>query len=108
MPKPDIAPEPTQELDAALAAVDDAAARFAEVKSEVLHRLAAVDEALLSIVQRVYDATPPEYQRRFVVRTDGEEEDLPLPDFFRLLMERAGGTEGEFTILVTDDLYDEE
>jgi hypothetical protein len=101
-------PDPAETIGAALSAAEQAAARFTDAKTEVLHRLADVDAAVLEIVQRVYDATPAEFQRSFVASIDGDEdEELPLPDFLRLLLERPGGSEGRFTIGVMENLYDD-
>lgn len=101
-------PDPSEVIGTALSAAEEAAERFADAKTEVLHRLADVDAAVIEIVQRVYDATPPEFRRSFVAGMDGDEpEDLPLPDFLRLLLERPGGSEGTFTIQVMENLYDD-
>ena len=101
-------PDPAETIGTALSAAEQAAARFTDAKTEVLHRLADVDAAVLEIVQRVYDATPAEFQRSFVVGMDGDDdEELALPDFFRLLLERPGGSEGRFTINVMENLYDD-
>jgi hypothetical protein len=91
---------------AAIAAAEEAGARFAQAKSELEHRLADIDGALVEMIQRVYDATPPEYQRTFRVREPGlGEEELPLPDFVRYAMERPRGTTATFTIDVIENLY---
>ena len=101
-------PDPAETIGTALSAAEQAAERFADAKTEVLHRLADVDAAVVEIVQRVYDATPPEFQRSFLAGMDGEEpEELSLPDFLRLLMERPGGSEGSFTIHVAENLYED-
>ena len=101
-------PDPAETIGTALSAAEQAAARFTDAKTEVLHRLADVDAAVLEIVQRVYDATPAEFQRSFVASIDGDDdEELPLPDFLRLLLERPGGSEGRFTINVMENLYDD-
>ena len=101
-------PDPAETIGTALSAAEQAAERFADAKTEVLHRLADVDAAVVEIVQRVYDATPPEFQRSFLAAMDGEEpEELSLPDFLRLLMERPGGSEGSFTIHVAENLYED-
>jgi hypothetical protein len=94
------------ELAAAIQAAAAAGERFVEAKSELEHRLADIDSALLELVQRVYDSTPSEYQRTFRVRENGGDDDLPLPDFIRLLLERPRGTSASFTIEVTENLYD--
>ena len=94
------------ELAAAIQAAAAAGERFVEAKSELEHRLADIDGALLELVQRVYDSTPSEYQRTFRVREDGGEDDLSLPDFIRYLLERPRGTSASFTIEVTENLYD--
>ncbi|MBB4634753.1 hypothetical protein [Longimicrobium terrae] len=100
--------DPEDPVGSALGAAEEAAARFAEAKSEVVHRLADVDGAVVEMVQRVYDATPPEFQRSFHVSVDGDEpEELPLPEFIRLLLERPSGAAGEFTIAVQENLYDD-
>jgi len=91
---------------AALQAAVDAGERFAQAKSELEHRLADIDAALVEMVQRVYDATPVEYQRTFRVREGGDDDELPLPDFVRYLMERPRGTTATFTIQVVENLYD--
>ena len=101
-------PDPAETIGTALSAAEQAAARFTDAKTEVLHRLADVDAAVLEIVQRVYDATPAEFQRSFVASIDGDDdEELTLPDFLRLLLERPGGSEGRFTISVMENLYDD-
>ncbi|HEX8395736.1 MAG TPA: hypothetical protein VF665_25510 [Longimicrobium sp.] len=101
-------PEPEDPVGSALGAAEEATARFAEAKSEVVHRLADVDAAVVAMVQRVFDATPPEFQRSFHVSVDGDEaEELPLPEFIRLLLERPSGAAGEFTIAVQENLYDD-
>jgi hypothetical protein len=101
-------PDPAETIGTALSAAEQAAARFTDAKTEVLHRLADVDAAVLEIVQRVYDATPAEFQRSFVASIDGDDdEELALPDFLRLLLERPGGSEGRFTISVMENLYDD-
>ena len=94
------------ELAAAIQAAAAAGERFVEAKSELEHRLADIDSALLELVQRVYDSTPSEYQRTFRVSENGAEDDLPLPDFIRFLVERPRGTSASFTIEVTENLYD--
>ncbi|HEU4562390.1 MAG TPA: hypothetical protein VFS20_31460 [Longimicrobium sp.] len=95
------------ELAAAIQAAAAAGERFVEAKSELEHRLADIDTALLELVQRVYDSTPSEYQRTFRVSEDGGgDEDLSLPDFIRYLLERPRGTSASFTIEVTENLYD--
>ncbi len=95
------------ELAAAIQAAAAAGERFVEAKSELEHRLADIDSALLELVQRVYDSTPSEYQRTFRVRENGGgDDDLPLPDFIRLLLERPRGTSASFTIEVIENLYD--
>jgi hypothetical protein len=104
---PDPEPDPFERIDSVLSAAEEASERYAEAKSELLHRLADIDGAVIELVQRVYDATPPEYQRSFLVHVDGDDEELALPDFLRLLMERPGGTRATFTISVADNLYDE-
>jgi hypothetical protein len=91
---------------AALQAAVDAGERFAQAKSELEHRLADIDGALVEMVQRVYDATPAEYQRTFRVREGGDDDELPLPEFVRYLMERPRGTTAAFTIQVVENLYD--
>ncbi|HEX8691521.1 MAG TPA: hypothetical protein VF746_03705 [Longimicrobium sp.] len=104
---PDPEPDPFERIDSVLSAAEEASARYAEVKSELLHRLADIDGAVIELVQRVYDATPPEYQRSFLVHVDGDDEELALPDFLRLLMERPGGTRATLTISVAENLYDD-
>lgn len=99
--------EPDETLTAAIAAAAAAGERFVEAKSELEHRLADIDGALVDLVQRVYDSTPGEYQRVFrVSENGGAADDLPLPDFVRYLVERPRGTTGTFTIQVTENLYD--
>jgi hypothetical protein len=101
-------PDPAETIGTALSAAEQAAARFTDAKTEVLHRLADVDAAVLEIVQRVYDATPAEFQRSFMASIDGDDdEELTLPDFLRLLLERPGGSEGRFTITVRENLSDD-
>jgi hypothetical protein len=91
----------------ALQAAMDAGERFAQAKSELEHRLADIDGALVEMVQRVYDATPAEYQRTFRVReSGGDDDDLALPDFVRYVMERPRGTTATFTVQVVENLYD--
>jgi hypothetical protein len=91
----------------ALQAAVDAGERFAQAKSELEHRLADIDGALVEMVQRVYDATPAEYQRTFRVReSGGDDDELALPDFVRYAMERPRGTTATFTIQVVENLYD--
>ena len=91
----------------ALQAAMDAGERFAQAKSELEHRLADIDGALVEMVQRVYDATPAEYQRTFRVReSGGDDDELALPDFVRYVMERPRGTTATFTIQVVENLYD--
>ena len=91
----------------ALQAAMDAGERFAQAKSELEHRLADIDGALVEMVQRVYDATPAEYQRTFRVRENGGDDDeLALPDFVRYVMERPRGTTATFTVQVVENLYD--
>jgi hypothetical protein len=104
---PDPEPDPFERIDSVLSAAEEASERYAEAKSELLHRLADIDGAVIELVQRVYDATPPEYQRSFLVHVDGDDEELALPDFLRLLMERPGGTRATFTISVAENLYDD-
>jgi hypothetical protein len=100
--------EPDETLTAAIAAAAAAGERFVEAKSELEHRLADIDGALVELVQRVYDSTPAEYQRTFRVGEDGAaEDDLSLPDFVRYLIERPRGTTGTFTIQVVENLYDD-
>ncbi|HET7459735.1 MAG TPA: hypothetical protein VFJ82_00750 [Longimicrobium sp.] len=101
------AAEPDETLTAAIAAAAAAGERFVEAKSELEHRLADIDGALVDLVQRVYDSTPGEYQRVFrVSENGGAADDLALPDFVRYLIERPRGTTGTFTIQVTENLYD--
>lgn len=101
-------PDPADVIGGALTAAEAAAERFATAKTEVLHALASVDEALVDLVQRVFDATPPEFKRTYTVSfDDGDPEEMDLPDFVRALLERPGGTRGEFTITVAEDLYDD-
>jgi hypothetical protein len=101
-------PDPSETIGTALSAAEEAAARFTDAKTEILHRLADVDAAVLEIVQRVYDATPPEFRRSFVTSIDDDDdEELALPDFLRLLMERPGGSEGRFSIQVLENLYED-
>lgn len=100
--------DPADPLVTALTAAETAGERFADAKTEMIHRLADVDEAMVQLVQRVYDTTPPEFQRTFSVSIGSDEPDeLTLPDFVRLLVQRGSGTEGTFAIAVTEDLYDE-
>ena len=99
--------EPDETLTAAIAAAAAAGERFVEAKSELEHRLADIDGALVDLVQRVYDSTPSEYQRVFrISENGGAADDLALPDFVRYLVERPGGTTGTFTIHVAENLYD--
>ncbi len=102
---PDI--DPSDRLGSALSAAEQASEAFTQAKTELLHRLADIDGAVLDIVERAWNATPPEYQRCFLVHMDGGDEELSLPDFLRLLMERPGGTDGSFTISVPENLYDD-
>lgn len=104
---PDPDPDPFERIDSVLSAAEQASERYAEAKSELLHRLADIDGAVVELVERVYDATPPEYQRSFLVHVDGDDEELSLPDFLRLLMERPGGTRATFTISVAENLYED-
>jgi hypothetical protein len=100
-------PDPADLIGGALTAAEAAADRFASAKTEVLHALASVDEALVDLVQRVFDATPPEFQRTYTVSFDDDDpEEMNLPDFVRALLERPGGTRAELTISVAEDLYD--
>jgi hypothetical protein len=100
--------EPDETLTAAIAAAAAAGERFVEAKSELEHRLADIDGALVELVQRVYDSTPAEYQRTFrVTETGGAEDELSLPDFVRYLIERPRGTSGTFAIQVIENLYDD-
>jgi hypothetical protein len=100
-------PDPADLIGGALTAAEAAAERFASAKTEVLHALASVDEALVDLVQRVFDATPPEFQRSYTVSFDDDDpEEMNLPDFVRALLERPGGTRAELTISVAEDLYD--
>jgi hypothetical protein len=95
------------ELAAAIQAAAAAGERFVEAKSELEHRLADIDGALLELVQRVYDSTPAEYQRTFRVSENGGAHDaLPLPDFVRYVLERPRGTSASFIIDVIENLYD--
>lgn len=102
---PDI--DPADRLDSVISAAEEASERFTQAKTELLHRLADIDGAVLEIVQRVFDATPPEYQRTFHVHVDGGDEELTLPDFVRMLIERPDGTRATFTISVPENLYDD-
>ncbi|HEU4453308.1 MAG TPA: hypothetical protein VFR81_09620 [Longimicrobium sp.] len=102
---PDI--DPSDRLGDALSAAEQASEAFTQAKTELLHRLADIDGAVLDIVERAWNATPPEFQRCFLVHMDGGDEELSLPDFLRLLIERPGGTEGTFTISVPENLYDD-
>ncbi len=96
------------ELRAAIDAAADAGERYAQAKSELEHRLADIDGALIELVQRVYDSTPAEYQRSYSVRENGGGEDaLALPDFVRYLIERPRGTSASFTVQVIENLYDD-
>jgi hypothetical protein len=105
---PNADPDPADLIGGALTAAEAAAERFAVAKTEVLHALASVDEALVELVQRVFDATPPEFKRAFTVSwDDADPEEMDLPDFVRALLERPGGTRAELTIVVTEDLYDD-
>jgi len=100
--------EPDETLTSAIAAAAAAGERFVEAKSELEHRLADIDGALVDLVQRVYDSTPGEYQRVFrVSENGGAADDLALPDFVRYLIERPRGTTGTFTIEVSENLYDD-
>lgn len=95
------------ELAAAIQAAAAAGERFVEAKSELEHRLADIDTALLELIQRVYDSTPSEYQRTFRVSENGAaDDDLPLPEFVRFLLERPRGTRASFSIEVIENLYD--
>ncbi|HET7230947.1 MAG TPA: hypothetical protein VFJ16_13135 [Longimicrobium sp.] len=108
MPSRKSAAEPDETLTAAIAAAAAAGERFVTAKSELEHRLADIDGALVELVQRVYDSTPAEYQRTFRVTESGAAADeLSLPDFVRYLIERPGGTSGTFTIQVVENLYDD-
>ena len=89
----------------AINAAAEAGERFAQAKSELEHRLADIDGALVEMVQRVYDATPPEYQRTYLVHEDGDQEELPFPEFIRFLLERPRNTTASFTIQVIENLY---
>jgi hypothetical protein len=101
-------PDPADLIGGALSAAEAAAERFATAKTEVLHALASVDEALVELVQRVFDATPPEFKRSYAVSfDDGDPEEMDLPDFVRALLERPGGTRADLTISVSEDLYDD-
>lgn len=101
-------PDPADLIGGALTAAEAAAERFAVAKTEVLHALASVDEALVELVQRVYDATPPEFKRTYAVSwDDSDPEEMDLPDLVRALLERPGGTRAELTITVAEDLYDD-
>jgi hypothetical protein len=101
-------PDPADLIGGALTAAEAAAERFAAAKTEILHALAGVDEALVELVQRVFDATPPEFKRTFAVSwDDSDPEEMDLPDFVRALLERPGGTRAEFTVTVAEDLYDD-
>ena len=102
------AAEPDETLTAAIAAAAAAGERFVTAKSELEHRLADIDGALVELVQRVYDSTPAEYQRTFrVVESGAAEDELSLPEFVRYLIERPRGTSGTFTIQVVENLYDD-
>jgi hypothetical protein len=104
---PDV--DPSERIASALDAAAEASERYVEARSALLHRLAEIDTAVVELVERVYDATPAEYQRTFLVRADAAgEEEMTLPDFLRYLMERPGGTTATFRIAVADDLYDED
>lgn len=92
-------------IGAAITAAADATERFAQAKSELEHRLADIDHALVEVVQRVFDTTPPEYQRTFVVTEGGSEDELTLPEFIRCLLERPRGSSGSFIIQVIENLY---
>jgi hypothetical protein len=100
-------PDPAEQLSEVLSAAVEASERYVAARTEVMHRLAEIDNAVIEIVQRAYDAMPAEYQRVITVRADGDEDELTLPDFFRYLMERPGGTRGTFAIAVTENLYDD-
>ena len=101
-------PDPADLIGGALTAAEAAAERFASAKTEVLHALASVDEALVDLVQRVFDATPPEFKRTYTVSfDDADPEEMDLPDFVRALLERPGGTRADLTISVAEDLYDD-
>lgn len=107
MPRTTTAPSPeeAEALGRAISEAAEAGDRFAQAKIDLEHRLAAVDDAVLGIVERVYEAQPAEYQRTIVVRRGGRTEDMTLPDFVRMMMEAPGGTEGTFRIDVAEDLY---
>ena len=61
----------------------------------------------MELVQRVFDATPPEFQRTCTVSfDDADPEEMDLPEFLRALLERPGGTCAQLTISVSEDLYD--
>ena len=105
---PDSNPDPADLIGGALTAAEAAAERFAVAKTEVLHALASVDEALVELVQRVFDATPPEFKRTYTVSwDDADPEEMDLPDLVRALLERPGGTRAELTVTVAEDLYDD-
>ena len=105
---PDSDPDPAEVIGGALTAAEAAAERFAVAKTEVLHALAGVDEALVELVQRVYDATPPEFKRTYTVSwNDDDPEEMELPELVRALLERPGGTRAELTVSVAEDLYDD-
>ncbi|HEX2201787.1 MAG TPA: hypothetical protein VHG91_00740 [Longimicrobium sp.] len=99
--------DPSALISSAIDAAAEASERYVAARTELLHRLAEIDGAVVDLVQRVYDAMPAEYQRTFLVHEAGDDEELPLPDFFRWCMERPGGTRATVTIAVTDNLYDD-
>lgn len=95
-------------LASAIDAAAEASERYVSARSDLMHRLADIDGAVVELVQRVFDSTPAEFQRTFHLRAEGAaEEELSLPDFFRWLMERPDGTRATFTISVHENLYDD-
>ena len=103
--KPNV--DPAAFISSAIDAAAEASERYVAARTDLMHRLAAIDDAVVELVQRVYDSTPAEYQRTFIVRSDGDEDEMSLPEFLRWLMERPGGTDGSFTISVHENLYDD-
>jgi hypothetical protein len=103
--KPNV--DPAAFIATAIDAAAEASERYVAARTDLMHRLAAIDDAVVELVQRVFDSTPAEYQRTFVVRYDGDEDEMTLPEFLRWLMERPGGTDGSFTISVHENLYDD-
>lgn len=99
--------DPSALISSAIDAAAEASERYVAARTELLHRLAEIDGAVVDLVQRVYDAMPAEYQRTFLVHEAGDDDELSLPDFVRWCMERPGGTRATVTIAVTENLYDD-